>query len=314
MQVKFHLPDFASQFQFNLVFATMLKNCPQYFREGVEIASIYGTFPQSLWNGGRTVPGMCDTKFAGIVIRTLNKHGIPLRFTFTNPMLEEKHLSDKFCNEIMKLADNGMNEVIVNSPLLEDYIRKTYPNYKLTSSTCKRITEPDKLLEEMKKDYSIVVLDYDFNNRFDILETLPDKERMEILVNACCDPACQKRTEHYRILGLQQIAVCEHMTKKTSKKFDFKDYGVPDLQCKCADRGIFDIKNLRTHITPDDIWEKYVPMGFSQFKIEGRTTTRLNLMETYLYYMAKPEFRDEARCMLLYNLEQNGIVRIEGNN
>jgi hypothetical protein len=37
-------------------------------------------------------------------------------------------------------------------------------------------------------------------------------------------------------------------------------------------------------------------------------------METYLYYMAKPEYRDEARCMLLYNLEKNGIVRIEGNN
>lgn len=312
MKVGFHLPDFANQFKFNLVFITMLENCPQYFREGVEIASIYGTFPQSLWNGGRATTGLCDTKFADIVIRTLNKHGIPLRFTFTNPMLEEKHLSDKFCNDIMKLADNGMNEVIVNSPLLEDYIRKTYPNYKLTSSTCKRITEPDKLLEEMKKDYSIVVLDYDFNNRFDILETLPDKERMEILVNACCDPECSRRTEHYRHLGLQQIAMCEHIAKKKNKGFKLSDYGLSEMYCKCADRVIFEIKNLRTHITPDDIWGKYVPMGFRQFKIEGRTATRLNLMETYLYYMVKPEFKDEARCMLLGNLEKNGVVRIEG--
>ena len=53
-------------------------------------------------------------------------------------------------------------------------------------------------------------------------------------------------------------------------------------------------------------------MGFSQFKIEGRTTTRLNLIETYMYYMIKPECRDEARCMLLFNLEKNGIIRIEG--
>ena len=312
MQVKFHLPDFASQFKFNFVFANVLKNNPQHFREGVEIASVYGTFPQSLWNGGRTVPGVCDTKFAGVVIRTLNKFGIPLRFTFTNPMIEEKHLKDKFCNEIMKLADNGMNEVIVNSPLLEDYIRRTYPNYKLTSSTCKRITEPQKLIEELEKDYSIVVLDYDFNNRFDVLESLPNKEKLEILVNACCDPACKKRSEHYRILGLQQFAMCEHIAKRPNKPFNLKDYGAPDMYCNCADRGIFDIKGLSTHISPDDIWEKYVPMGFSQFKIEGRTTTRLNLIETYLYYMAKPEFKDQARCVLLQTLEQNGIVRIEG--
>ncbi|MBE6862151.1 MAG: hypothetical protein E7497_04540 [Ruminococcus sp.] len=312
MKVKFHLPDFASQFKFNFVFATMLKNCPHYFREGVEIASIYGTFPQSLWNGGRTVPGICDLQFAGIVIRTLNKNGIPLRFTFTNPMLKEEHLSDKFCNDIMKLADNGMNEVIVNSPLLEDYIRNTYPNYKLTSSTCKRITDVEKLREEMKKDYSIVVLDYDFNNKFDILEKLPDKERMEILVNACCEPGCKKRTEHYRILGLRQIAFCEQLAKSKKNKINIKESDLPDMYCKYADRSIFDIKGLSTHVSPDDIWEKYVPMGFNQFKIEGRTATRLNLLETYMYYMVKPEYRDEARCMFLINLENNGIVRIEG--
>lgn len=312
MQVKFHLPDFANQFKFNFVFATLLKNCPQYFREGVEIASFYGTFPQSIWNGGRTTTGICDLKFAKLVINTLNRDGIPLRFTFTNPMIKEKHLSDKFCNDIMKLADNGMNEVIVNSPLLEDYIRTTYPNYKLTSSTCKRITDFDKLSEEMQKDYSIVVLDYDFNNKFDILEKIPDKERMEILVNACCEPGCQRRKEHYNVLGRQQIAVCEYLAKTKSKSFNLKDCNAPDMYCKYADRSIFDIKELSTHVSPDDIWEKYVPMGFSQFKIEGRTASRLNLIETYLYYMAKPECKEELRCKLLYHLEQNGVVRIEG--
>lgn len=312
MKVRFHLPDFAAQFKFNYVFSALLRNCPQYFREGVEIASIYGTFPQSMWNGGRTTIGICDTKFANTVIKTFNKSGIPLRFTFTNPMLKEEHLHDEFCNSIMRLADNGMNEVIVNSPLLEDYIRHTYPNYKLTSSTCKRITDMDRLKEEMKKDYSVVVLDYDFNNKFDLLEKIPDKERMEILVNACCNPECKRRTEHYRNLGLRQIAICEHLKKTPSKGFVSKEYDVPELQCECAERGIFEIKNLRTHISPDAIWEKYVPMGFSQFKIEGRTTTRLNLIETYMYYMIKPECRDEARCMLLFNLEKNGIIRIEG--
>ena len=53
-------------------------------------------------------------------------------------------------------------------------------------------------------------------------------------------------------------------------------------------------------------------MGFEQFKLEGRTASYMYLVECYMYYMVKPEFRDEARMMFYYNLEQNGIVRIDG--
>lgn len=175
MKVRFHLPDFSGHFMFNLIFIEMLKHCPEYFREGVEIASVYGVFPPSLWNGGRIQQGNCDRKFIKSVINEFNERGIPLRFTFTNPVLEKKHLSDDFCNMVMNLANNGLNEVIVMSPLLEDYIRKKYPKYKITSSTCKRITEPDLLCDELNKDYHIVVVDYDLNNKFDILEKIPNK-------------------------------------------------------------------------------------------------------------------------------------------
>lgn len=175
MRVRFHLPDFAGRFKLNLMFAEMLKNRPEFFREGVEIASFYGVFPPAMWNGGRTQGGVCDRPFIKQVIKAFNDRGIPLRFTFTNPALEKKHLSDPFCNMILTLADNGLNEAIVMSPLLENYIRNNFPKYKLTSSTCKRITDPEKLKEELEKDYSIVVVDYDFNNNFEALEKLPEK-------------------------------------------------------------------------------------------------------------------------------------------
>jgi hypothetical protein rflaF_15027 len=313
MKVRFHLPDFSDHFKLNLVFAAMVKNCPQFMREGVEIASFYGAFPQSLWNGGRTGAGVYSKSFAKKVLNSFNSQGIPLRFTFTNPMLTEEHLNDEFCNSIMKMADNGLNEVIVNSPILEEYIRKNYPNYKLTSSTCKRITDIERLKEEMEKDYNIVVIDYDFNNQFDLLEKIPHKEKCEILVNACCDPGCKRRIEHYRAIGTQQIMFCEHLEKYPNRAFRIEEHPeLPSFQCDCPNRSIFEIQNLRTHISPDAIWEKYVPMGFNQFKIEGRTATRLNLIETYLYYMVKPKCRDEARFMFLYNLEHNGVIKIDG--
>lgn len=309
MRVRFHLPDFSGNFKLNFMFSEFLKNRPELFREGVEIASFYGVFPPSIWNGGRPQPGVVDKNFVKNVIKVFNDKGIPLRFTFTNPALEKKHLSDNFCNMVMNLANNGMNEAIVMSPLLEDYIRRNFPKYKLTSSTCKRITDPEKLKEELAKDYSIVVVDYDLNNRFDILETLPRKKDCELLVNACCQPNCPIRSEHYHCIGVQQIAYNEHIKKYPNTPFDGRKYETKNFSdCQYANRGTFEIRELRTHITPDDIWNKYVPMGFEQFKIEGRTASPLNVLETYVYYMAKPEKRDEARFDILKSLENTGAL------
>lgn len=310
MRVRFHLPDFSGRFKLNLLFADMLKQYPHYFREGVEIASFYGVFPPSMWNGGRPQPGVCDSNYVKAVIKAFNDRGIPLRFTFTNPALEKKHLNDTFCNMVLNLANNGLNEAIVVSPILEEYIRTNFPKYKLTSSTCKRITSPELLEEELGKDYSIVVVDYDFNNNFEVLSKLPRKEDCELLVNACCEPNCPRRAEHYHTIGLMQIAYNEHLKKFPNKPFNANAIDTKGLErCLFGQRGVYDIRNLRTHISPDDIWEKYVPMGFEQFKIEGRSSSNLNIAETYMYYMAKPEYRDEARFTLLKAMENTGALK-----
>ena len=73
-----------------------------------------------------------------------------------------------------------------------------------------------------------------------------------------------------------------------------------------------DVRQHSTHITPEDIYNKYVPMGFRQFKIEGRTANIFNLMEYYLYYMVKPEYKDKARLALCMNL--NNINVLEEHN
>ncbi|WP_295066618.1 hypothetical protein [Ruminococcus sp.] len=316
MRARFHLPDFAGHFKFNVVFAELLEKRPEYFREGVEIASVYGVFPPSIWNGGRTQGGVCNQNFINTVIKTFNGRGIPLRFTFTNPMLEKKHLNDDFCNMVMHLADNGLNEVIVMSPLLEDYIRKNYPNYKITSSTCKRITDAEQLCSEVEKDYHIVVIDYDLNHDFETLEKIPDKKKCELLVNACCNPNCPMRSEHYKAIGLQQIAYSNHVRKYPNAPFDTKKLVAehPEIQkfadCPCSQRSLFDIVKLKNHISPDEIWGKYIPMGFEQFKLEGRTLETLNLLEHYMYYMIKPECKDQARFEFLNWLAANDVIQI----
>jgi len=312
MSIKFHLPDFTEHYHFNRIFLAMIQTRPQFFHEGLEIASVFGTFPQSLWNGGRIVPGgNTDRDTVRTIVREFDKLNIPLRFTFTNPNITEKDLKDDFCNFVLKTACNGKNGVIVVSPLLEDYIRTKYPEYKITSSTCKRITDADRLGEEMKKNYDIVVLDYDFNNKFDILEKVPDKERCEILVNACCQPGCPKRVQHYSDIGNMQKAICAYLKTDRKAPFDPEKFGAKDESsdyCPYMKYDFADSKKHSTHITPSDILEKYIPMGFNQFKIEGRTLNAFTLAEYYLYYMVKPEYLDKARMTFYQALLTKKVI------
>ena len=316
MGVKFHLPEFARFAKLNMVFLAMLENSPEFFRDGVEIGSLFGVFPPAVWNGGRVMYGSCDKKYIKGIIKYFNDRGISIRFTFTNPMIEEKHLNDQFCNSLLYYANNPLNGCIVYSPLLEEYIRRNFPDYKITSSTCKRITDVASLTGELEKDYYLVVLDYDLKNKFDILEKLPHKEKCEILVNPCCNPACQNRSDHYKVIGLEQIAIAEHIKKNIGVPYDPDKFASEHqeyknvLSCRCEHRGIDDIMNMNTHVSPDDIWNKYVPMGYSNFKIEGRTFDIFNIIEQYLYYMIKPEYIRKARLAFMRNLRKNGVINI----
>ena len=106
----------------------------------------------------------------------------------------------------MQLADNGWNQVLVNSPVLEEYIRREYPGYRLISSTTKRLTRPDQLQAELDKDFYLVVLDYDLNHNAKVLKSLePQAGRVEILVNEICVPGCKLRTQHYLHQSRKQL-------------------------------------------------------------------------------------------------------------
>lgn len=307
MNVRFHLPGFRNNFPINMILIDLMKRYPKYFRENIEIASIFGEFPTSLWNGGRFAgDDQCDATYVRQVIKHINGLGIPIRFTYTNPIITEADLEDPFCNFCMKEADNGMNEVLVVSPILEEYIRKTYPSYTIDSSTCKEIRGVEALNQELEKDYGLVVLDYNMNNQFDLLEQIKDKERCEVLVNACCVADCPRRGEHYKAIGTQQrIALANRKLPKE------KQTPIPKWTCEYGEKtSIYVSKHYPTHISPDAIWDTYVPMGFQNFKLEGRTANVFLLIDTYCYYFMKPEYRDEARFILTANLVANKIVTV----
>ena len=298
MKIKFHLPDFYGNIRMNLAFADLLKSNPEYFYDNVEIASSYGCFPPAAWNGGRTVVGAVRREGIDRTIEEYNKRGIPIRYTFTNPLVTEKHLKDSFCNMITRIAENGLNEIIVNVPCLEEYIRKNYPSYPLISSTVKQLEDKDELLAELEKDYKLVVLDYNWNNRFEELNELPHKDKIELLINPYCTPHCRRRKLHYEYLGERQF---EHNMQVFGndqlKPIDRKEFPCPNMSMS-----FYEITKFDTFISVEDIYQKYVPMGYSNFKIEGRMMHPVDILESYIYYLIKPEQRDYLRIIMLKQL------------
>lgn len=150
-KVYWHLPGFYYFRLLNQILLNMMKDYPSKFKEGYQIGSVYGTFPGAIWNGGRAVFGMTSKGEMERVLKFYNVREVPVRFTWTNSLLTEKHLNDTYCNMIMKLADNGLNQVLVNQPVLEEYIRKEYPNFPLISSTTKRLTDTEELCRKWRK-------------------------------------------------------------------------------------------------------------------------------------------------------------------
>ena len=294
MEYRYHIPDFTRHFRLNLV----LSDYPERFNEGTKIASVYGAFPNMVFNGGRYISGTMDPRIIREIVNQFNKRGIALRFTLTNPLIEKKHLNEPYCNAILKAADNGLNEAIVMSPLLEEHIRKNYPSMKLTSSTCKQIKDTKALEEELGKDYSLVVLDYNLNNDFELAEKLPHKEKIELLINPCCTPQCRRRGEHYESIGRSQIKCLESLEKTG------KPCAPEPFECPCMLKTLYQTTDSPLHISPENV-RKYAEMGIQNFKIEGRSVPDVNILENYVYYMIKPEYKDTARLEMLLRLTRN---------
>jgi collagenase-like PrtC family protease len=285
----------------NLIFIDLLKRNPEYFRDNVEIASVYGCFPPAIWNGGRAISGVTPENVVERYIHEFNARNVPLRYTFTNPNITEEHLSDRFCNLITQLAHNGFNEVIVNVQVLEDYIRKTYPKYPIISTTIKQIEGLAGLETELGKNYKLVVLDYNWNNDFEKLATIPDKERCEILINPYCTPHCKRRGEHYKFMGRIQLTGLGTPTSTAMTE-------AASFNCPFLHYNFYKARKFPTHVSADDLYTKYVDMGFSNFKIEGRGFHPFNVLESYIYYLIKPERADELRLKMLTYLASQPYV------
>lgn len=279
--IKYNIPGIADHFELNKFFIILQQQHPEWFIDNVAIGSVFGNFHFCIWDGGRNFSQYRQyTKEE--INNILNFYGslyIPVRFVFTNPVIKEEHLYNRFCNLVLECGDRGNNEIVVNSPLLEEYIRDKYPGYRLISSTTKRITSPEKALEEIANpNYYQICLDYDLNKKKDFIESIPQKDRhkVEFLVNAICHAHCPIRHKHYEWTGIAQESFLRDKYSLQGK-------------CTITETSVHpSILGKGNNFTVQEIQE-YNKMGFEYFKLEGRTLPSPTMFSMYLYYMIKPE-------------------------
>ena len=87
-KINFYVPDFYSNAPLYIMLADFMQTLPQWFYDDFKISAAYGSFPNCIWNGGRVGFDKITRPVMDVVIQELNKRGIAVRYTFTNPLLE----------------------------------------------------------------------------------------------------------------------------------------------------------------------------------------------------------------------------------
>lgn len=309
----YHLPGLFEFYELYKVFLPLFREHREYFYDWCDIGSVYGAPADCIWGGGRAGFGDDDAKK---VLDLMKEYGISARLTFSNSLLKEEHLLDKKCNALCKLFEEAgniqsesvsnknmqnksikdiqennvqpkviQNGVIVHSDLLLDYLKKTYPNLYFVSSTTKVLTDFQEFSKEVKReDFQYVVPDFRLNKSFDKLDILTqtEKDKVEFLCNECCWFGCKDRKRCYETVSRKNLGE-----------------NCPEHHCAApnAEEGYRFSKAMKNpgFIGIEDIQNNYLPMGFSNFKIEGRGLGSALVLEFLLYYMVKPEYQIHIR-------------------
>ncbi len=282
---QYHLPGLFEFYELYAAFLPLYRAHREYFYDWCDIGSIYGAPIGCLWGGGRVSSGTCGARD---VLALMREYGISARLTFSNSLLREEHLKDRTCNALCRLfSESGtvQNGVIVHSELLLDHLKVAYPQLYFVSSTTKVLTDFSQLRCELERpEFSYVVPDFRLNKAFASLNTLPQalKDKVEFLCNECCWFGCKDRRACYEAVSRKNLgeAAPEHHCKAPDAKYGYRFSRAMENP---GFIGIADIQNT------------YLPMGFSNFKIEGRGLGSALILEFLLYYLTKPDYQLRVR-------------------
>lgn len=286
--VNYHLPGLFQFYDLYKLFIPVFKEHREYFYDWCDIGSIYGSPTDCIWAGGRIEEGYAE---ANDICSFMNEYKVSSRLTLSNSLIKKEHLSDKKCNSLCSVfnkAENVKNGIIISSDILLEYLQSKYDNFYYVSSTTKVITDFSLFEKELNRpEFEFVVPDFRFNKCFNKLSKLSniEKNKVEFLCNECCPTSCVDRKSCYEDVSRKNLGlhgpdhICNNIISGNGYSFSAA-------------------MSNNSFIGINHIHEVYQPLGFNNFKIEGRGLGSALVLEMLLYYMARPEYQIKIRELI----------------
>ncbi len=269
---------------------------PNILKHRFVISSLYGTFPNVIWNGGRTLMQSYsnitnerewyktrnylwyDPDGMESLVKSYNDKGIGIRYTYSNTLITKKDLSDKRANLTLEVAHNSMNAVITGNPLIEEYVRKHYPKFKIISSATSQKNLSVPFLKKRIDEVDLLVLPPEYNDDYELINLL-GVDKLEILINERCVPYCPNRLAHYTAISKSQIL--------WDSRFEGECYA---RHCPVY-RAMRENARVETLVLSDKEITALQKLGVHHFKFVGRHLTRNEFIGAVDRFLVKEQFR-----------------------
>ena len=246
------------------------------FKEGYIIDSVYGSNGGSL-NGGRAI-SECKHNIKDILSFCEQNNVFPTIIMSNTLVTYEEAARDANATKIINNFNvSTTNFCVANNNVEKWLLDNRVPSSNIISSTTKCLNEKD--LEKEEKSHGLVVLPENLINRFDIISKLSTETRskLEVIVNSACPLNCMARKKHYDYMS--RIALKEKVPKFACQNYNYAGNGF-----------LYELFNTPQFVSNKMI-NKYIELGINHFKIQGRTDSDYNLIETFAYYLVKDRYK-----------------------
>lgn len=275
-KILFKLPGLFEKFDLIKKVIEVYNAYPFAFKEGRIIDSVYGSNGGSL-NGGRAI-SECKHNIKDILSFCEQNKVFPTIIMSNILVTYKEAVCDANATKILNNFNvSTTNFCVANNDVEKWLLDNGVASCNIISSTTKCLNEKD--LEKEAKSHGLVVLPENLINRFDIISKLSTETRskLEVIVNSACPLNCMARKKHYDYMS--RIALKEKVPKFVCPNYNYAGNGF-----------LYELFNTPQFVSNKMI-NKYIKLGINHFKIQGRTDSDYNLIETFAYYLVKDRYK-----------------------
>lgn len=112
---NFSIPGLYKYRRLNIALLDLMSDRPYLFKKDYMVTSVYGTFPNQIWNGDIPYIDNCIRTNVKDTIKLYNSRNIGIRLVYTNKLIVSSYdLKDTFCNFTLDdILSSKLNEVEV---------------------------------------------------------------------------------------------------------------------------------------------------------------------------------------------------------